>query len=148
MRLGLGLGRRLPGPRLEHLVGRFAVDGLLVVAEDDRALDDRLPLRRRHRSDAAPGRQDEGPLDDPGLALLVEEGDQGLAGAELGDLRLDVDLGILAEGLGRRPDRLLVPRREGPQGVLDAVAELAEDDVGDVEGVLGDEVDRRRPWTG
>ncbi|MCK7518489.1 MAG: hypothetical protein MZV64_12605 [Ignavibacteriales bacterium] len=50
-------------------------------------------------------------------------------------------LGFCAERLGRRLDRLLVPRREGPQGVLDAIAELAEDGVGDVEGVLGDEVD-------
>ena len=41
----------------------------------------------------------------------------------------------------RRLDRLLVARREGAQGVLDAVAELAEHLVRHVERVLRDEID-------
>ena len=88
------------------------------------------------------------PFHDGRLALLVQEGDERLADAELQDGRFDIDLRILPEGLGRGPDRLLVARREGPEGVLDAVAELAQGDVGNVEGVLADEDRRPRPWTG
>jgi hypothetical protein len=42
--------------------------------------------------------------------------------------------------LRRRVHGLLVARRERPQGVLHAVAQLAEDGVGHVEGILRDEV--------
>jgi hypothetical protein len=86
-------------------------------------------------------RHDEGALDDAGAALLVEEGHQRLADAELGDGLLGVELRVRAHGLGRRLHRLLVARREGAQRVLHAVAELAEHGVRHVERVLGDEVD-------
>ncbi len=59
----------------------------------------------------------------------------------LGDGRCRIEPRAGAEGLGRRPHRLLVPRGEGAQGVLDPVAELAEHRLGDVERVLGDEID-------
>ena len=49
--------------------------------------------------------------------------------------------GIGPEGLGGRLDRRLVARGEGAQRVLDAVAELAGDLVGNVDRVLGDEID-------
>ena len=50
-------------------------------------------------------------------------------------------VGIGPEGLGGRLHRLLVARREGAELVLDAVAELAGDLVGDVDRVLRDEID-------
>jgi hypothetical protein len=46
-----------------------------------------------------------------------------------------------AHRLGHRLHRLLVARREGAQRVLHAVAELAQHLLGNVERVLGDEVD-------
>ena len=70
----------------------------------------------------------------------MEHGDQRLADRELGDRLGGGEGRVLAEGLGRRLHRLLLARREGAQGVLDAVAELGGDLVGHVERVLGDEV--------
>jgi hypothetical protein len=51
-----------------------------------------------------------------------------------------VEAGVGAKGLGGRAHRLLVARRDGPERVLDAVAELSEDRLGDVERALGDEI--------
>jgi len=86
-------------------------------------------------------RVDEGALDDGGSAFFVEEADEGFADFKLGDDGGSVEAGVGAEGVGGGADGLLVARGEGAKGVLDAVAELAEDGVGDVDGVLGDEVD-------
>ena len=49
--------------------------------------------------------------------------------------------GIGAEGIGGGLHRLLVARGEGAQRVLHAVAELRQNLVGNVERVLGDEID-------
>ena len=76
-----------------------------------------------------------------GTAFFVEEGNQRLADAEFGDGGGGVEFRVGAHGLRRRLDGLLVARGEGAQGVLDAVAELAEDFFRDVERVLRDEID-------
>ncbi len=111
------------------------------MAEEHGPPDEASPLLRIDRPDPAPGRPDEGPLHDAGLALGVQERDQRFAHRQLADGLLGVELGVGPQGLGRHPDGLLVARREGPQGVLDAVPELAQDDVGNVKGILGDEED-------
>ena len=59
-------------------------------------------------------------------AFLVEQADERLADAELGDHLLGLELRVRAQGLGRGLHRFLVARREGAQRVLHAVAELAE----------------------
>ena len=61
------------GAALQLLVGRLAVDRLLVGAGDERARDQRLALPRRDRADLAARRQDEGALGDARAALLVEQ---------------------------------------------------------------------------
>ena len=60
---------------------------------------------------------------------------------ELGDHLVDIELRVGAEGLGGGFDGFLIARREGAEGVLHTVAELAEDDLGTSMRVLGDEVD-------
>ena len=52
-----------------------------------------------------------------------------------------VQAGVGAEGLGGGANGFLVGGGEGAQGVLDAVAELGEDGLRQVERVLGDEID-------
>ena len=73
-------------------------------------------------------------------AFLVEERDQRFADFKLANGLLDVDLGIGAERLRRGLHRFLVFRRERPQGMLHAVAKLAQHIVRNVDRVLGDEV--------
>ena len=78
------------------------------------------------RPDLPARRHDPGALDDAGSAFFVQERHQGLADAQLRDGFLDVEGWVLPEGRGRRLDRFLIARREGTQGVLHAVAQLAE----------------------
>ena len=59
----------------------------------------------------------------------------------MGDGLRGIELGVGAESIGRDLDGLLVLGRVGAEGVLHAVAELAEDVFRDVSGVLGDEID-------
>ena len=87
------------------------------------------------------GGADQGAADHGGDALGLEEGDDGLAGADLADRGLGVEGGVGAEGLGGLLQGLGVAGGEGAERVLDAVAELGEDVAGDVVGVLGAEVD-------
>ena len=138
-----GCGRPAPlrGASLQPLVGGLPVHRLVVLALHERRPHHPLALVGRERNEARPGRQHEGPIHRGRRALRVEQGDERLPHLQLGDGGGGIHLRILAEGLGCGPDRLLVPRREGPERVLHPVPELAEDRLGDVEGVLGDEVD-------
>ena len=138
---GRGLGSGLLGLRLQLLVGRFSVDGLFVGPENDGPLDDAGHLGGLKGCEAAVRRHHPGPLHHGGNAFLVLHGHEGLAHAKLQDGLGRVDFGVCPEGLGGGLHGLLVARREGPQGVLDAVSELTQDGVGDVEGVLRNEVD-------
>ena len=102
---------------------------------------DRLcDLRWRGGAETRGGRADPRALDGGGHAVLVQHRHQGFAHGQLGDGLRDVEAGVGAEGLGGRAHGLLVARREGPERVLDAVAELPEDRLGDVERALGDEI--------
>ncbi len=81
------------------------------------------PVHRAHQGlrGAQPGGGDRGRG-----ALLAEHGHHGLADAEAGEEFFEV-VGGVREGLHRRLQGLLVVRREGPERVLDPVAELRED---------------------
>ncbi len=138
---GGGWGGGGGGAVLDAFVGAFAVDGGVVDAGDERGLHEGLALLGGDGADLAVRGVDEGALHDAGSALVVEEADEGFADLELGDAFGGVEVRVGAEGVGGGLDRLLVARGKGTEGVLDAVAELAENGVGDVGGVLGDEVD-------
>ena len=129
------------GAVFEAFVGAFAVDGGVVDAGDEGGLHEGFALVRGDGTDLAVRGVDQGALDDAGGALFVEEADEGFAYFELRDGGGGVERRIGAKGVGGGADGLLIARGEGAKGVLDAVAELAENGVGDVDGVLGDEVD-------
>src|SRR5262249_25178163 len=105
-------------------------------ARHGRVRDQPLALLGRDRPDPAGGREDEGALRDRRRSPLVEERDQRLSHRELADRLLEIEPGIRPHCLRGRVHRLLIARREGAQRVLDAVAELAEHLVGDVERAL------------
>src|SRR5919106_1161907 len=134
-------GELLVGAPLQHLKGGFAVDRLIVAAGERAGGNRAAALIGRERSHARAGRPDQRLLHDPWDALGVQGRHQRRADPELGDHLLGLEPGIGAKSLCRRAHRLLVTRREGAERVLNAVAELPEDLVGDVERVLRDEVD-------
>lgn len=80
-------------------------------------------------------------MDDDGGAFAFEGADEGFTDAKLSDDFFGAECGIDAEGGGGSFDGFLIARSEGTKGVLIAVAELSEDDIGDVERVLGDKKD-------
>ncbi len=81
-----------------------------------------------------------GPVDDPRFAFVIEHRDERFAHAQLRDDGLDLELGILPKRLRGGRDRLLIARREGAQGMLDAVPQLAQDNIGNIERILADEI--------
>src|SRR3546814_6513519 len=70
----------------------------------------------------------------------LQHRDQRLAHFQFGDDSGDIDAGIGAKCFGGGFDRLLLTRREGAQRVLDAVTKLAGDIFGDIDRILGDEI--------
>ena len=74
-------------------------------------------------------------------AFIIERRNQRLAHFELGDHSFDIEVRINPEGFGRSPDRLLIARGEGAQRVLDPVAQLPGDLFGNVDRILGNEID-------
>lgn len=79
-------------------------------------------------------------MDDDGGAFAFESADQGFTDSELSDDFFGAECGVDAEGGCGGFDGFLVAGGECAEGVLVAVAELPEDAVGDIEGVLSDEV--------
>ena len=115
----------------------LAVDRLVVFARDRRG----GAIALRSSGDPRLRRPHQRALDRPRRAARVEQLDQRLAGAKLGDRRRDVEPGIGPEGLGGRLDAAVVLGGEGAQRVLEAIAELAGDVLGDIARILGDEED-------
>src|SRR5690606_24546340 len=108
----LPAGRAL-GTRLQHLIGRFAVDGLVVSSGKRAPRDDAGALRVGDGAEPRGWRADQGPLHHGGYPFFLQRRDQRLAGPEPGDGFETVEVGIGPEGVGRRPDRLLLARRIG-----------------------------------
>ncbi len=73
------------------------------------------------------------PRDRRRRTLLGQHGDDRLADSGGGEQLLDVVVGVRI-GARRSTQRLLVVRGEGPQRVLDPVAQLRQDVAGDVLG--------------
>ncbi len=107
---------------------------------EHRIADDLGPLLRGEGGQPAPGRQDEGALHHGRRPLRVQDGDERLPDAELGDRLHDIELRVRPERLGGGLDRLLIVDGERAQGVLHPVSQLAEDPVGDVRRILCDEI--------
>jgi len=125
---------------LEHLVSGFAIHCFFIMSGHQGIGDDLLPLAVGERTDLCTRRHDEGALDDSGTTFFIEQRDQRFAHAEFGNGGLFVQRRIVAHGLGGGAHRFLVAYREGAQGMLDAIAELAENLVRHVRRVLCDEI--------
>ncbi len=123
----------------QDFVGRLTIHRLAVGGEQRRGFDVAAPFGFGQRAKPRRRREDEGTFDDVRPALLVEEGDQRLADAEFGDDLGGIEFWVGAHRLRGRLHRHLVARGERAQRLQDAVAELAEDILRDVERVLGDE---------
>src|SRR5208283_288326 len=80
-------------------------------------------------------------LDHPGSSLVIEERDQRFADGEFSDRFGHVHGWIRAKRFRGCLDRFLVLWSKGAQGVLHAIAELAQNSLRDVQRVLRDEKD-------
>ncbi len=116
---------RLRSAPLQDFVGGVAILGRVVDARDRAFCMQRRALLRRQRPQARSRRPDQGLLDDPGGALLVERGDQRLTHAQRLDGFGGVEARIDPERLGGGLEALLIRRRIGAQGMLHAGAQLA-----------------------
>ena len=103
-------------------------------------MNERFALGRGDRADARRRWDDPATLDRIGAAFFVEEGDECFARRELGDRLFGVDFRIRAEGGRCGFHGLRVARRVRAQRVLNAIAKLAEHDVGHVKRILRDEI--------
>ena len=86
-------------------------------------------------------RAHQGPLHDSRHALLLQERGYGLAHTDLADRILGHEARVVAVRLGRHPQFLAVLCCEGPQRVLHAVAQLAQDILRYVTGILRYKID-------
>ena len=134
------VGQRLAGASFEDFEGGFAINGIFVNAGNDGSLHQLAALFGSDGADLAVRRANERAIDDAGRAVFVEEGDQSFAYGEFGDGFLHIDFGIGAEGVGGGAHGFLIGGREGAKSVLHAIAELAENGVRDIEGILRDEI--------
>jgi len=75
------------------------------------------------------------------LAFFVEAGHESFADGELGEYGGGIETRIGPERFRGGADGFLIFGGEGAKGVLDAIAELGEDGVGNVLGILGDKED-------
>ena len=101
---------------------------------------ERLALLGRDGPELAGGWQHKDALRHAGSALGVQKAHQRLTHGQFGDGGLDVEPRLLAHGGGRGLHGLLIARREGPQRMLHAVAQLGQHAVWNIERVLRDEI--------
>jgi hypothetical protein len=134
-------GRRRSGDALlQDLIGGFGIDGGVVFALERAVVNDRLTLVRRDRPDPRRRRPDQDALDDRRGTVAFQERHQRFALAQFHDDLGRVELWIGPERLGCGCDRLLVPRGEGPERMLDTIAQLAEHAVRHVDRILRHEI--------
>ena len=133
--------RRLPGVSLlagvfllQVFIGGLPVHTLLVFSPICRTVYHSLAGDRIDRTHQAARGEDKSTLDYRRTAFLIEKRHQGFAYRQLSNYPVDGVIRILAEGFRRRLDGLLVPGGVGSQGVLDPVAQLAQNLVGDIDG--------------
>ncbi len=135
--LDLGLGARLVR---QHLVGRLAIDRLVVATLQRRPLDQFSALAVAQRADPRIGRRHRDALDHGRRALFLQGADQRLADTQFGQHPQGVERRVRAETVGHRAQRFLLLGGEGAQAMLDTQAELGQDIVRQVARRLGDEV--------
>ena len=124
----------------QHFVGGNAVNRRVVNAAEGTGFDALLPHIAVDGVHGALRGKDGRTLDDARRTVRIEEGNQRFACFERGDGFRRIERGIRTEGHRSGADGLLVKRRVGAQGVLNAVAELPQNAHGNVAGVLGDEI--------
>src|SRR6185437_9159466 len=135
-------GRRGSGHALlQHLISGFGIDRGVVFALHRAHVHDRLAFLRRDRSDPRRRRPYHDALDHRRGTVTLQERNQCFALAQFHDDLGGVELRIGPERLRRRRDSFLVTRGESPQGMLYAVAQLAEHLVRDVDRILRHEID-------
>ena len=110
----------LGGAALELLLGRVRVHGVAVAAHDDAGLVDTRDRVGGGGAHDGGGRPDAHGRDRGGVTLRIQDGDDGLAGAQGREDLVELE-GRLREGLDRGLELLEVIRRGGAQAVLDAV---------------------------
>ena len=135
---------RLIRAGLQDLKGRFAIKDLVIFAGHIRRGQDGLAFSGRDRPQLARWRADQRAFDNPRHTLFLQHRRDRLTYAHLLDRVFGRKARVLAISLRRHPQLFTVLRGKGAQGVLDAVAELAKDILGNVRRVLGDEVN---PYT-
>ena len=125
---------------LQRFVGGEVVHRIFVVAVKDVVLETAVAFGGGKRGKLGLRRQNKGALHDAGHAFFIKERHQRLAHAQLGNRLRHIEIGITAEGFGGSAHGFLIARGKGTQGVLHAVAELAEHGVGQIERVLGNKI--------
>ena len=126
-------------PARQHLIGGFAVDRLLVLARQGIGPAQRLALGIRGRPDAAGRRHDPGALG--GLRPPLASSKDTRASPTPSSV---MAASISSPGLGRMVCAAVLTafwsRGVKAQRVLDAVAQLTQHRVGNIQRVLGDEI--------
>ena len=125
---------------LQGFVGGEIVHRVFIMAVKDVVLETAVAFGGRKRGKLGLRRQDEGALYDAGHAFFIKERHQCLAHAQFGNRLRHIQIWVTAEGFGGGAHGFLIARGKGAQGVLHAVAELAEHGVGQIERVLGNEI--------
>ena len=97
---------------------------MVVSAIEAAALDKGFTLALGDGANLAQGEEYLGPLHDGRGTLLVQEGYQGLAGAQFQQGLVGLEGRVGAEGIGRHFHGLLVLGRVGAEGMLHTVAQL------------------------
>lgn len=124
----------------EDFVGGLSVYGVVVKSGDGGVGHDFGALFGSSGAEPGTGRADQGLLDDNWGSFAFQSADEGFPDSELGDDFFGAECGIDSECGGGGFDGFLVAGGEGAEGVLIAVAELTENAVGDIQRILGDEV--------
>src|SRR5262249_31859973 len=125
---------------LQNLKSGNRIDRVIVFTSDWTLVSHRLAFVGRDRSDPRRRRSDHRTLDHARRSSGLKKRHQRLALAQFRDDLRSVELGIGAERLGRRLDRLLIGGRKGAQRVLYAVAELTQYFIGNVDRILSDKI--------
>lgn len=124
----------------EDFVGGLSVYGFVVQSGDGGIGHDFRALFWSCGAEPGTGRADQSLLDNDWGSFAFQSTDEGFTDSELGDDFFGTECGVNSECGGGGFDGFLVAGGEGAKGVLIAVAELAEDAVGDIQRILGDEV--------
>lgn len=132
------LGLPLFPDLFQYLIGGTPVLSLAVFVIQGAALNGAFYSHLRGGAHGTAARQDACLFHDGGHALLVQHGHQSLAHPKGLQGLLRIEGRIYPKGPGSSPEGFLVVGRVGPECMLDPVADLDQDAVWNVAGILGD----------